>query len=154
MIRRFFLLIVLISLLVSCNNDNDQNNQDKDFSSIENPRDRWEAYGITDYMINERISCFCGGVLQWDLVVKNNIKSEVIFDQTISNQTESEILERARTINDVFDFIETIDINNVASFVVEYNPTYGFPTLVSIDYDLNISDDEIVYIYSEFNPLD
>ena len=151
MIRKFFLLVALISLLVSCNND-DEN--EKDFSSIENPRERWEAYGIPDYVINERISCFCGGVLQWDLVVKNNIKSEVFFDQTISNQTESEILENARTINDVFDFIQTIDINSVADFVVEYDTKYGFPTLVSIDYDINIADDEIAYIYSEFNSLD
>lgn len=153
MIRRFFLLIVLISLLVSCNNDDDENNKDKDFSSIENPRERWEAYGFTDYIITERISCFCGGVLQWDLVVKNNIKSEVFFDQTNSNQTEEEILERARTIDDAFDFIESIDINNVASLQVEYNATYGFPTLVSIDYNLNIADDEIAYIYSGFSPL-
>ena len=152
--KRFFLLVVLISLLVSCNNDDDENNQDKDFSSIENPRERWEAYGITDYTINERISCFCGGVLQWDLIVKNNIKSEVAFDQTISNQTEAEILERARTINDVFDFIQSIDKNSVAYLVVEYDTKYGFPTLVSIDYDLNIADDEIAYIYSEFNSLD
>ena len=151
MIRKFFLLVALISLLASCNY-NDEN--DKDFSSIENPRERWEAYGITDYVINERISCFCGGVLQWDLVVKNNIKSEVFFDQTISNQTEMEIVENARTINDVFDFIESIEINSVAGFVVEYDTKYGFPTLVSIDYDLNIADDEIAYIYSEFNPLD
>ena len=149
MIRRFFLLVVLISLLVSCSS-----NDDKDFSSIENPRERWEAHGIADYVINERISCFCGGVLQWDLVVKNNIKTEVFFDQTISNQTEAEILENARTINDVFDFIESIDVNSVADFVVEYDDKYGFPTLVSIDYYLNIADDEIVYIYSEFNSLD
>ena len=151
MIRKFFLLVALISLLASCNND-DEN--DKDFSSIENPRERWEAYGITDYVINERISCFCGGVLQWDLVVKNNIKSEVFFVQTISNQTEAEIIENARTINDVFDFIQTIEKISVADFVVEYDTKYGFPTLVSIDYDLNIADDEIAYIYSEFNPLD
>lgn len=149
MSQRFIVIIILISFVFSCNK-----NDDTDISLFKNSREKWEAYKISDYVINERISCFCGGVLQWDLEVKNNTKSEVTFDQSNSNETAMEVLEKARTIEDVFDFIESIDVNSVASLIVEYDDKYGFPTLVSIDYDVNIADDEIAYIYSEFNPSD
>ena len=145
--------IILITLFYSC--DADVNLFDQDFSQIENPRERWEAYKIEDYVITERYGCFCAGVLEWDVVVKDTIKDEVFFDENllIGNQSYETIFEKAKTINDVFDFIDTFDISGVAEFTVEYDVKYGYPSSIYIDYDLLIADDEINYIYSNLNKL-
>jgi len=102
--------------------------------------------------MNERISCFCAGLLEWDVFVENGEKVSVEFDETNlpPDQTSQDVLDNARTIEDAFALIEGLTTQNVASLVVEYNETYGFPTLISVDFDLNIADDEIVYIYSNF----
>jgi hypothetical protein len=54
------------------------------------------------------------------------------------------------TIDELFDIIEDARRRDAASLAVDYDPTYGFPTRVSIDYHREMADDEIVYRASDF----
>jgi len=147
MLSKISMLLLIISALISCSS-----NDDVVITELGKNRQLWISSQIENYSMNERISCFCAGLLEWDVFVENGEKVSVEFDETNlpPDQTSQDVLDNARTIEDAFALIEGLTTQNVASLVVEYNETYGFPTLISVDFDLNIADDEIAYIYSNF----
>ena len=139
--------IVLLSLsfaLFSCVSE--------DLSEFEIAKNKWQSANINSYKIKERISCFCIGILQWELEVVKGEKIKVTYDEPeySTGETYEDVLAKAKTIDDVFDFIESIDKSSVAYFNVEYNEEYGFPTSISIDQDSNAADDEVFYQYYDF----
>jgi hypothetical protein len=145
-----FKKIVLLSLsfaLFSCVSE--------DLSEFEIAKNKWESANINSYKIKERISCFCVGILQWELEVVNGEKTNVVYDEPAYDigETYEDVLAKAKTIDDIFDFIESIDKSKVAIFNVEYDEEYGFPTSISIDQDSNAADDEVSYQYYDFTKL-
>ncbi|MEZ4841510.1 MAG: DUF6174 domain-containing protein [Flavobacteriaceae bacterium] len=142
-----FKKIVLLSfsiILFSCVSE--------DLSEFEIAKNKWESANINSYKIKERISCFCVGILQWELEVVNGEKIKVTYDEPEYSvgETYEDVLAKAKTIDDIFDFIESIDKSNVAFFNVEYDEEYGFPASISIDYNKNTIDDEIFYRFYDF----
>lgn len=137
--------------MISCSSDDAV-----DLSENGKSREKWKAWKIENYSINEITQCYCAGILEWELTVINGKKNKVLFDETISlgSNTYDIVLKEAKTIDAVFDFIENFDLSKVAVFSVLYNQKYGYPTNVYIDYDLSVVDDEIEYIYNEFEPFD
>lgn len=145
------LILLILSLSISCSLDDN----DEKFENLSLAREKWSSKAIKDYSINEHLGCFCGGFLEWEVIVEDNIKKEVIFDETklSGGQTYASILERAKTVEDLFSFIENFDVNDIAIFDVEYDQTYGYPKSIYIDYDSATIDDEIGYTYNNFTPL-
>ncbi len=66
--------------------------------------------------------------------------------QAVNVETEQAVsadtLSSLETIEGVFDMVEDAYNEDAASIHVSYDPTQHFPTTVSIDYDLNIADEE------------
>ena len=54
------------------------------------------------------------------------------------------------TIDELFAIIDEARRDHVASLDVTYDPTWGFPTHVSIDRNASMVDDEILYVVSAF----
>jgi len=146
MFQKIFLPLIFIFAFISCSSDDDFTDE------LNANRLLWQSSQIKDYTLNERISCFCGGLLSWDVFVLNSIKDRVEFDETQlpSNQIYDDIFNNSRTVEESFDFIESLLSQNVASLNVEYDDVYGFPNHISIDYVANAVDDEISYIYTSF----
>jgi len=140
-------------LFISCASDDDIF---KEIRALNETRSTWQRSQLKNYRINERISCFCGGLLEWDVYVKEGAKERVEFDELHlpSHQTYNDIFDNAKTVEDAFDFIEELIYQNVASLLVEYNNEYGFPSLISIDYYADTTDDEIGYLYTDFELID
>jgi len=139
--------IFLTCFFISCSSDDEFSVEKRELIQA---KQKWNNAQIQNYSIHERISCFCGGLLEWDVFVKNGIKYKVEYDESQAfGQNYDDIFDQARTIEDVFVFLESLLNRELASLTVEYDETYGFPTLISIDYALNIADDEIAYIYTE-----
>jgi hypothetical protein len=124
----------------------------EDLSEFEIAKNKWESANINSYKIKERISCFCAGILQWELEVVNGEKIKVTYDEPeySTGETYEDVLAKANTVDDIFDFIESIDKSNVAIFNVEYDEEYGFPISIFIDYHKDYVDDEIFYQYYDF----
>lgn len=148
MFHRILISLLFICFFISCSSDDEFSGEKRELSQA---RQKWNSAQIQNYNMNERISCFCGGLLEWDVFVKNGIKDKVEYDESQAyGQTYDDIFDQARTIDDVFDFLESLLNRELASLTVEYNETYGFPNLISIDYAENIADDEIAYLYTDF----
>ncbi len=139
--------LFFIFVFISCSSDDDGLG-----SELNSNRVLWQSSQIKNYSMNERLSCFCGGLLEWDVYIKDGIKEKVEFDesQLPQGQTYDDIFINAKKVEEAFDFIEDLINHNVASLVVEYNNEYGFPSLISIDYARNTADDEIAYLYTDF----
>jgi uncharacterized protein YxeA len=147
MASKILISLFFIFIFISCSSDDDGSEKELNVN-----RQLWQSSQIKSYSMNERLSCFCGGLLEWDVYVKDGVKEKVVFDasQLLPNQTYDDVLNSAKIVEGIFDFIEDLTNQKVASLVVEYNVEYGFPTLISIDYDANTIDDEIVYSYTDF----
>lgn len=150
MSHKFIITVLLLIIFSSCNSDDDVTEKQREFNQAQK---LWQSNQIENYIWNERLSCFCAGVLEWDLYVKDNLKEKVEFDETNlpQGQTYDDILKKAKTVDETFDFIENLLTKDLASLIIEYDSQYGFPTEINIDYDFQIADDEIAYLYSDFS---
>jgi len=147
MVARFFILISIFVSFASCDSDDDMI-----LDELNENRRLWDAAQVKDYSMNERLSCFCGGVLEKVIFVVDNEKDTVVFDESLlfEGYTYVDVLNGSKSIEEAFDFIEELSARDLASLVVEYDETYGYPTLISIDYNKDYVDDEIAYYYTNF----
>ena len=154
MIKYSFLLF-LIPLFFFCGNPSDDgsfttSSIEEDYSSIENPRERWQAYRLSDYYIEQSWSCECfppGGCESFIIDnsiadVKYTLPGEAYFgrsEEDIYNYTK----DMAITIDEAFALIEKYE-NSADKIEVEYDPRFGFPTKLFIDIDAQMADEEII----------
>src|SRR5690606_23652442 len=144
----FSMILVFASCeLVSNTSDFDRTRTvTEDFSSIEDPRARWEAYELTDYTIEQRLGCFCAGPLQFVAVVRDN---DVVALRNASPPLEDESwVDHYRTVEELFDLIEEAQEVDPAVLEVTYHPRYGYPTRIYIDYSAQTADEEVGFTLS------
>lgn len=147
--RKTLFLLALTIAFISCDSDNDEPKTDFEIAKV-----KWENFQIKDYTIQENTSCFCTGLLEWTTKVSNKEKDTVYFDESklYKDQTYQMVFDDAKTIDDAFEFIENFDMSKVDFFTVEYDEKYGFPKSIVIDYHIDMADDEIAYLFSNFTP--
>ena len=149
MFSRSLISILTVFLLLSC---------DSDDASVQNElelnRQKWQRHDIRNYSIQENYLCFCVGLLEWEIIVQDDLKDTLIFDTSFlsDNQTYSDVFEKSRSIEEAFEFIQNFDADAVDFFEVSYDPKYGYPTKIDIDYQAGLADEEIIYAYSNFSP--
>ena len=154
--KNFILLCSII--IISCN-DSGLNYQfqeiDKDFSHIENPKERWKAYKLDNYVIEQTWTCECspprGSV---NYIIKGKI-DKVEFMESPGSQLSPDY-EWARTrvisIDEAFDLIESYE-SEAHSVRVEYHQKYGYPTDLNIDIYEIVADEEIHYDFSNLKAI-
>ena len=123
-----------------------------DFSEIADPRERWEAYGLTDYTINQTRQCFCPPPRAYAIVVRDGDVVAVRNPEPPVEQGEM-FLEQFMTVDELFDLIESAKQQNPAKLEVSYHPRFGFPTEVDIDISGQIADEELYMTLSDLRAL-
>ena len=115
----------------------------EDFSAIVDPRARWQAYGLRDYVFEQRQICFCGPPDHQQVIVQNNQVSLVI-----GPRGEAVPMAIGMTVDQIFAWVDTLRQQQVDQLEVEYEPRYGYPTRRRldrscwfIDVDLNMYND-------------
>lgn len=100
---------------------------------------------MNHYVYNFRASCMC--IDEWvrevSVTVNNNSVISVLFTNDGEPPQTLQISDW-HTINSLFDLSKTI-IEEAAEFKLEYDKTYGNPTLISVDWDFEIADDEFIF---------
>ena len=153
MMLRYLILFLAASVIAACDSDS-ADDMEKPMDDFQRNKAKWQAAAISDYRIQENLSCFCVGLLEWDVVVRDGQKDTLLFDESRlwEGQTYESVFEDARSIEEAFEFIANFETDSVASFVVEYDEQYGFPVQISVDREEGLADDEISYLYSNFEP--
>lgn len=116
----------------------------ENFSSIGDSRERWEAYGFENYVIEQEQLCFCPpphGYIR--LVIRDNKVVEGYKDDGTS-LTATELQWR-KTVDELFDWIEEAQARNPRTLNVEYDSKYGYPTRIVYDQSGFIADEEVTY---------
>lgn len=118
--------------------------------TLNTKRALWESQALTDYSYHFHRSCFCVMV---DPVVIEVHGAEVTVNYEDGQPVPSDKLDMFPTIPGLFDMVSDAIAADPYSLEVEYDPTYGYPTRISIDYDKNTVDDEMGYVADELEIL-
>ncbi len=148
----FFLLIM--SFCVSCSDEcilEQTMPIVDDFSNISDPRDRWEAYDLDNYVIEQYyFEISLNPEYTYNVIVKNGEISEVVKTEGCKSRSGGYF----QTVEELFATIEAVNPDSVAEFSVQYDPVYGYPTYIFIDYVAMLADEEYVYFSSNLEKLD
>jgi hypothetical protein len=122
-------------------------------------RQTWEAANIDHYRFELNLSCFCAFRDQMPLTIEvmdGNVVSMTSVDgQAVPPEDINyEFFLGYATIDNLFSRIETAQADPEAGDVIAtYDPTYGFPADVSIDYIELAIDDEMYFTVAAFEVL-
>ena len=146
------ILIVMALILTACASANTLGSQ----SEIEQNQEKWQDAGISHYRYNLAISCFCVFTQDMPLIIEVQDGKVVSMEYQNRNEIDPsllELFEKYATIDRIFAELES-DLNGAADEVtVKYDPTYGFPTEVTMDVEKQVTDDELYLTLSNFEKL-
>jgi hypothetical protein len=147
------LLFVLVLLLSACG----ANVSASGGSELEQNREKWEAQNIDHYRYTVVITCFC---IFAGAEVTYEVQDGQVIDQTVQPHPDRQIdpaeieqfYQEYNTIDKVFDSLQKA-ADEADEVTVEYEPTYGYPTEISIDHVKEAIDDELYLSLRNFAPL-
>jgi hypothetical protein len=125
-------------------------------TEIERNQEKWQAANVSHYRYNLFVGCFC--VFSQDMPLVIEVKDGEVVSMEYQNENEidatsRELFEKYATIDRIFSELEK-DINGEADeVVVTYDPTYGFPAEINIDFIKDAIDDELGLTVSNFEKL-
>lgn len=114
-------------------------------ASISDPRERWEAYGLDDYVIEEQRLCFCPPPHGFVTLVVRDNKIVSGNDPSNDRQLSAADLQSFQTVEALFDWIESAGERSPRLLDVEYDAQFGYPTRIIYDQSEYIADEEITY---------
>ena len=124
-------------------------------AELDRHRTRWEANRSGDYTFEYRPVCFC--VREFVQPVQVKVRNGVVESVTYIESGESAATNGFPlydTIDGLLDMIQDAIDRKAARLTVSYDPEIGYPTSVSIDYALNIADEEFSFTATSYEPLD
>lgn len=127
-------------ILLSCDNE-----PDSDLITWQKNWNKWESMNMNHYVYNFRASCYC--IDEWVREVSVTVNNDSVISLIFTDDGEPpQILEISdwHTINSLFDLSKTI-IEEADKFKLEYDKTYGNPTLISVDWNSQAIDDEVIF---------
>ena len=155
-------VILLSYVIISCSSPTDIEKPDsfvtssieEDYSSINNPLERWKAYNLVDYSIDAGwgVESYIPNIYT-TYVINNKVKEikyEISKDEyygRTKEEIDNFIKLHAKTIDEVFFIIE-LNKNKAQRINVEYDARFGYPTKVYIDIDTLVADDEFLKSFS------
>ncbi len=105
---------------------------------------RWRAQGSNSYSFELNRGCFCVlGGRRLTVTVRDGGVVGADYLDSGGGPVDTALLTYVPTVPDLFDLIQDALDRKVAWFSADYDPTYGYPTRIEIDYSANVADDEI-----------
>jgi len=103
----------------------------------------WRARGSDSYTYTLNRSCFCvlGGQTVTVTVSAGAVTAAEY--ETSGAAVDKALLTYVSTVPDLFDLIQAALDAEPALFAATYDPVYGYPTRIEIDYSANTVDDEL-----------
>ena len=145
---RTFLAAVML-LLASCRDGNPVGTQL--ILSLRAAHARWESRGVDSYELTVRRLCECGFVEP----VRVRVVNGTVVSRTVVRTGEPVPAMYAEHIPDVPGLFAIVQEAALAADELDtrFDPAYGFPTEISIDWDEVAVDDEVVFLAEAFTPI-
>ena len=120
-----------------------------------NARARWQSSRISHYSYKLRVGCFCAFTERMPLSIEvkdGKVVSMTYRDGAPVSAEQQQIFAQYQTIDALFDFTSQT-IGKADEIKTGYDPTYGFPATVQIDFIKQAVDDELGLSVTDFQPL-
>ncbi|GAB5520816.1 MAG: hypothetical protein RhofKO_30670 [Rhodothermales bacterium] len=123
-------------------------------SDVNRAQQTWDNAAPSDYEFDLAIGCFCAYWQGPATVVVRADTVHALLDATTGEVLQDDfsngpVLERlggdVPTIDDLFTIVKDALRESADDLDVDYDPTYGYPTSISIDYLEDAVDDEVGY---------
>ena len=114
-------------------------------SDVERNQQKWQDANISHYRFQLNVGCFC--VYRDQMPVTVEVKDGQVVSMTnVNGQVLSETGPTAfimtyATIDNIFAVLRTDEVKKADTVTVTYDPTYGFPVDVSVDYSQEMADE-------------
>ncbi len=125
-------------------------------SEIRRNQQKWQDAGISHYRYNLFVGCFCAFSQDMPLVIEVKDGQIVSMEYQSGNEMDAssrQLFEKYATIDRIFSELQTNVIGKADEVNITYDPTYGFPTKVNVDFIKNAMDDELALTISDFEKL-
>lgn len=115
----------------------------------------WSRNNIHDYEFEYHVTCLCDAAVATPVMITVR---DAAFDRTYLYDT-GERVDRSgepatpRTMADTFATVAGLLELRPASLEVSYDPVFGFPTDVRVDFDKGVDGDEVGYYVARFRIL-
>ena len=119
---------------------------------------KWRNANITHYRFQLSLGCFCLFRSQMPMTVEVK-DGKVVSTVDVNGEAfplddpMSEFVLKYTTIDRIFSELDSDSVREADKLTVSYDPTYGFPAEVAIDYIELAADDELYLTISAFEPL-
>ena len=116
-------------------------------TELEQNRALWEAQNASDCQFQLSILCFCPYYSQMPLTIKVRDGEAISISAADGSDVTPnlEYYSQADTIEELFGIIESAQAGGADEIKVEYDPDYGYPVSIDIDYIKQAVDDEVSY---------
>ncbi len=148
-LRRWYLLSPLLFSLLACATTGQGGLQ----GEFDVARSTWRLARPGDYTYRYQLSCFCPQELTRPVIISvRNARVDSVLYADGSGAVDPQYLSHFRTIDQLFDFMQEALNSSPAEMAASYDPTYGYPTSATIDYDANMADEEFRFIADSLKP--
>jgi uncharacterized protein DUF6174 len=124
-------------------------------SELARNRETWQVANVRDYRFELSVVCFCGFTQKMPLAIEvrgGQVVSMTYNDGTPVEEQERALFQRYETIDALFDYTAGA-MSDADEIHVGYDPTYGYPASLQIDFIKNAADDELSLLVQGFEPL-
>jgi hypothetical protein len=119
---------------------------------------KWQDAQVTHYRFQLGVSCFCpvGDRMPMSVEVQDG---EIVSITDVTgaafeaSDPLNELVMKYATIDRIFTELQSAEVRDADKLTATYDPTYGFPTEVSIDFVEQATDDELYLSILTFEPL-
>jgi hypothetical protein len=152
--RWMMIPVLLLSTPAGCGLGDDDSFQRQ---NLQQARTKWDSRNVASYSYVLELQCFCAPAseLKPVLVTVNNgaVASLQYWDETPSKRTPApaSIFGAYDTVEDLFALVDDAIDRDADVLRVGYNPEYGFPEAVSVDYEAGGSEQLLFYV-TQFKP--
>jgi len=119
---------------------------------------KWEKADIAHYRFDLTVGCFCPfgsqnpftvEVQDGEIISIIDVNGEVV----LSSDPMNEFILKYATIDRLFSELNSDSVQKADKLTATYDPVYGFPSEITIDFIERAVDDELYLSASAFEPL-
>ena len=149
--NKFIVLFISLYIFSACGMESKKTNDNTStaYKTLLENKKRWKDAQTKNYSFVVKKSCFCPHEENIQSTIDNE---KVIESKYIPSNIPINIDNKQKSIEEYFNIIEEAINENVYKIIVDYDLLYGYPKMISIDYDEQMVDEQISYLITHFTP--
>ncbi|MDF5706297.1 MAG: DUF6174 domain-containing protein [Nostoc sp. S4] len=115
----------------------------------------WNKQNIYNYRYTFSNGCFCTPEARGPVIieVRNGKTKSITSVDTRQLVQNPQLFEKYNTIPKLFNVIQDAINRRAYSLNINYNPKFGYPTQINVDYNSQIADEEIYLTIKNFEKI-